>query len=478
MSDKAKILATRQSPKIKDKLPVWNMIYDAYTGGKAFIKSENLFQYRIEDNLRFQKRLDRADYTNHAQQLIDMMVGFVYANTPKRDIDEKYSYITDSIFKGRSLQSLMNMVATNCLKSTVGILIDSPAVSVETEADRVENGMNPYAVYYAPSQICDFEVDDSGELIWIILDNSYVDKSDPAAEPTTKNIRRLWTRDFFQDIETLKEDNKEVYILSEEFPHGLEKIPFAFVNCRDNDSDLICDSPFEDVVIKSRLVFNIASWASEVLASSSFQLIFFPYENQQDLEAITATFNPASGGIGDLPVVPFKALSQSPFFAGPDIDIDKFINMINHLSEEILSKFGIKKDSKGSWESGVAKSIDFEKTEAFLKALSLQLQECERKIVELCGLYEGKEIKAKIDYHFTYEKADIDKQLNRLAMAFTIPSQNVQKKAYKEMAKLTFPESEGDEIDFLVSDINSGQPDLKSGNQSEDFKKGKPDETI
>lgn len=478
MTDKAKILATRQSGKIKDKLPIWNMIYDAYAGGKAFIKAENLFQYRIEDNLRFQKRLDRADYTNHAQQLIDMMIGFVYANTPKRDIEEKYSYITDSIFKGRSLQSLMNMVATNCLKSTVGILVDAPAVSVATEADRVENGMNPYVVYYTPSQICDFEVDDSGELIWIILDNSYMDKSDPTVAPEIKNIRRLWTRDFFQDIETVKENNKETYVLSEEIPHGLPEIPFIFVNCRDNDSDLICDSPFEDVVIKSRLVFNIASWASEVLASSSFQIIFFPYETQADIEAITATFNPASGGMGDLPVVPFKTGAQPPFFAGPDIDIDKFISMINHLSEEILSKFGIKKDSKGSWESGVAKSIDFEKTEAFLKALSLQLQECERKIVELCGMYENKEIDAKIDYHFTYEKADIDKQLNRLAMAFTIPSQNVQNKAYKEMVKLTFPEAEGDEIDDLVSDINTGLPDLKTGDQSTDLKKDFNNESI
>ncbi|PKL17881.1 MAG: hypothetical protein CVV49_08875 [Spirochaetae bacterium HGW-Spirochaetae-5] len=473
MTDKAKLLATRQSDKIKDKLPIWNMIYNAYTGGKAFITKDNLFQYRIEDNYRFQKRLDRADYTNHTQQLIDMMVGFVYSNTPKRDIEEKYSYITDTIYKGKTLQSLMNMVATNCLKSTVGILIDAPADTPETEAERMQSGMNPYAVYYAPSQIRDFEVDDNGELLWIILDNSYMDKTDPAADPEMKDIKRLWTRSFYQDVETVKKGDKETYILGEEIPNTLETIPFIFVNCRDNDSDLICDSPFEDIVIKSRLVFNIASWASEVLASSSFQLIFFPYDSQQDLEAITATFDPASGGMADLPVVPFKATSQAPFFAGPDIDMDKFINMINHLSEEILSKFGMKKESKGSWESGVAKSIDFEKTEAFLKSLSLQLQECERKIVEYCGLYENKEINAKIDYHFTYEKADIDKQLNRLAMAFTIPSQNTQRKAYKEMVKLTFPDAEGDEIDLLVSDINSGNPDLKTGNQSEDFKQEK-----
>jgi hypothetical protein len=470
MTDKAKLLATRKSDKIKNKLDVWNMIYDAYTGGKAFINKNNLFQYRVEDNLRFEKRLQRADYTNHTQQLIDMMVGFVYANTPKREIEDSCSYILDSIYKGKSLQSLMNMVATNCLKSTVGILVDSPETTPETEADRIANGLNPYVVYYTPSQICDFEVDDNGELLWIVLDNSYLDKTDPFEPEKTKNIKRLWTKVFYQDVEIIKADSKETYILGEEIPHMLEKIPFTFVNCRDNDSDLICDSPFEDVVLKSRLVFNIASWASEVLASSSFQILLFPYDTQSDLDAIATTFDPQSGGIADLPVVPFKSSTQRPSFEGPDIDIDKFINMINHLSDEILSKFGMKKESKGSWESGVAKSIDFEKTEAFLKTLSLQLQECEKKIVEFCAMYEQKEIDATIEYHFTYEKADIDKQLNRLATAFTIPSADVREKAYKEMIKLTFPETDGKELDDLVKSIESGQPDLKTGNQSTDFK--------
>lgn len=476
MKEKAELIATRQSEKIKDKLPVWKVIYNAYTGGKAFITKDNLFQYRVEDNLRFQKRLERADYTNHTQMLIDMLIGFVYANPPKREIDEKYAYIKDSIYKGRSLQSLMNMVATNCLKSTVGILVDSPAVSVETEAERQENNLHPYVVYYAPEQICDFEVDDNGELLWIIFDNSYIDKTDPSIEAQKKNIRRLWTKTYYQDVEIVTKDGKDTYVLGEENLHELDKIPFAFVNCRDNDSDYICDSPFEDIVLKSRLIFNIASWASEVLASSSFQILLFPYETQADLDAITTTFDPQSGGIADLPVVPFKATTQRPSFEGPDIDIDKFINMMNHLSEEILAKFGLKKESKGSWESGVAKSIDFEKTEAFLKSLSLQLQECERKIVEFCGMYEQAEIKHEIEYQFTYEKADIDKQLERLLNAFTIPSMDVQEKAYRETIKLTFPDEDAAEIDRLVKSINSGKPDPKPGTQSTDFKKDAIDE--
>lgn len=469
--EKAKLLATRQSEKIKEKLPVWKLIYNAYKGGSAFINKENLFQYRIEDNTRYDKRLERADYTNHIQQLVDLMVGFVYSKPVRRDLDEKYSYITNSIFKGKDIQILMNMVASNCLKSTVGLLVDSPKLEAMTEADRIANNINPYVVYYNPEQICDFETDDDGRLIWILLDNSYLDKTDPYSEPKYKTIRRLWTTEYYQDIETIKNDEAVEYILSEEIEHKLPEIPFIFVNCRDNDADMICDSPFEDIVYKSRTVFNMNSWASEVLASSSFQVLMFPYESAEDIAAIEATFSPASGGISDLPVIPFKATTQKPSFEGPDIDIEKFVMMINHLTDEILFKFGFKRETKGSWESGVAKSIDFEKTEAFLKSLSLQLQYAERRIVELCGMYEQDDIDCRINYSFSYEKADIDKELLRLANAFTVPSVTTRNKAYKEIVSAIFPDIENDELAKIAGEIEkNGMSAPKSDNQSTDLK--------
>lgn len=452
----AKVLATRQHEEIKNKLPIWNLIYNAYKGGDSFITQENLFQYRIEDNVRFKQRLKRADYTNHTATLIDMIVGFIYSNSVKREIPEKYSYIEDSIYRGKSIQSFMNMVATSCLKSTAGILVDSPKFEISTEAERIENGINPYVVFYHPSKICDFEEDDKGNLDWIILDNSHLDKTDPKAIPEQKNIKRLWTKKYYQDIETIKGNgNKKEFILHEEIPHNLGEIPFIFVNSRDIDGNNITDSPFEDIVLKSRTIFNINSWATEVLASSSFQLLLFPYENQNDLDNIAATFDPSSGGIGDLPVVPFKALSQRPSFEAPDIDLNKFIDMVNHLSSEILSKFGMKPEEKGSWESGVAKSISYHKTEAILRSISIQLENAEKEIIRLCGLYEGTEIPAEIEYSLQYEKNDIEKELNRLEKLFKIPSQNIKDKVTKEMIKLNFPDMEEKELANLLSDAKT-----------------------
>lgn len=454
----AELLATRRSEQLKAKDNIWKLIRRAYKGGDDWIGKDTLVQYRIEDDVRYNQRLARADYTNHTQQLIDMIVGFVYQNPVKRNITG-YDYILSDIYKGKSMQSLMNMVATNCLKGTIGVLVDSPSVEVSTQAERVDNGVNPYVVVYTPDMICDFELSDKGTIEWVLLDNSYTDKIDPLTPPTKVIMRRLWTKTYYRDIETIP-GQRNKYKLYEEVAHNLGEVPFILVNSRDVDGDFICDSPFEDIVLKSRTVFNISSWATEVLASSSFQLLLFPYDNQQDLDNIAATFDPATGGIGDLPVVPFKATSQRPSFEAPDISIDKFILMINHISSEILAKFGMKIEEKGSWESGVAKSIDFAKTEAFLRSISIQLEDCERKIVYYCGLWENKDITAEIDYSMTYEKGDIERQLLRLEKLFNIPSDKVKKAAYSEAIRLTFPDVTEKTISELTADISATPPSM------------------
>jgi len=460
MSDTiAKLLYERRSDKLKDKDNIWKLVYESYQGGPDYINGSNLFQYHIEDNLRYKLRLKRADYTNHTQQLIDMLRGFIYAKPVKRYIDEtKYQYIHNDISKGKSMQSFISMIATNFLKSTVGILVDSPQIPEGmSEAERRELNLNPYAVYYSPFHICDYEYDDRGELLWVILDNSYIDKTDPEKPAEKKNVKRLWTREYYRDIYKENDGNgNSVYRADDPTNHDLNVVPFIFANCRDTDDDYICDSPFEDIALKSRTVFNINSWCDETLAGSAFNVLFYPYETMADIDKISELFG--SGGIADISVYPFNGKFSAPVFGGPKLEgIDKYISKMNHTTAEILGKFGIKQDPKGFWESGVAKEIDFEKTEAFLRDCSEQLQSIEERIVGLCGLWEGAKIDAEISYPFEYSREDIEKELSRLNEAFTIPSKKVQEKAYSEKIKLLFPGVDPGELEELVQDIQETQ---------------------
>ena len=454
--NQAEIIATRRHERLQRKHDIFKLIHQSYQGGTDYINTNNLFQYTIEDNFKYSLRLKRASYNNHTQQLINMMHGFIHTTPVKREINSSYQYVLDSIFKGKPLQSLMDVVCINSFKNVCGVLVDSPANLAEnlTRADRINNKINPYAVFYNYDKILDFELDDKGELNWITLDNSYTDKSDPLSPGQLKVVIRLWTKDYYADIQAVKVKDKVKYTASEEVLHKLGKVPFIFCNAKDSDNDNISDSMFEDIAIKSRKIFNVTSWMDEALVSSSFKLLFMPYENQEDVDAITKIFNPADGGMSDVPVIPFKATSQKPTFDGPGItdNVDNYIKAINLEAEGILNFFGLKSESKGSWESGVAKSIDFSKTEAILKATSQQMQQIEKQIIDLCSLYEGSNIDYKIEYSFSYEKSDLDKELTRLQSAFIIPSQTVQKKAYIESAKLIFNELTPEEIKQIEAD--------------------------
>lgn len=448
--EQAKLIATRRNKRLEEKRDIFRLIRQSYQGGTDYINKDNLFKFYIEDNLRFEHRLKRSSYTNHTQMLADMLQGFIYTNQVNREVDEQYSYIFDSIYKNKSLDAFMKMVCINSFLGTCGILIDNYSDIPEnlTVADRAQSNYHPYAVFYDYERILDFELDDRGQLNWITLDNSYIDKSDPLKPETKKVITRLWTKDSFVDIETVQKDNVTTYIASDVFENELVIVPFIFVNAKDTDNDNIADSIFEDIAIKSRKIFNVTTWLDEALIGNCFRVLFMPYEDAEDIKGINELFNPAAGGIADIPAIPFKAGQGQPFFDGPGAseNVDCYLQSINFENESILNKFGFKQESKGSWESGVAKSIDFSKTEAILSATAKQMEEIELAIVMLCSLYEGKEIDATITYPRSFEKGDIDKEFDRISKAFTIPSPILQQKAKVRSAKILFPNLTPEEL--------------------------------
>ena len=474
MSETAKLIFTRQHPLLADKAGVWRLIDQAYKGGISFINSDNLYRYMIEDSVRYDQRLKRADYQNHTAMLIDMLAGFLYAKPVKRDIDKEYSYIIERIYRGKSMQNLMSLLSVATLKYTCGILVDSPDIDTTgmSKADRTAGRIDPYVIFYPPFRICDYEMDESGELEWITLDNTSIDKSDPLTAPAERKVKRLWTKEYYHDVEEKVVDGEKVYnfVTPEPIYHNLGRIPFTFVNARDCDIDGINDSIFEDIAIKSRKIFNISSWLDESLMASAFKILFMPYETKEDTEAIIALFAPNTAGIADVPAVPFRTGSQRPFFDGPAISdkIDNYLKAINQANEEILNKFGLRAESRGSWESGVAKSIDFSKTEAILRATSLQLQATEQKIVEFCGLWEDREIKATIEYPTGYEKDDLDKEVTRLIQVISIGSDTLKRKAARHIAIINFPDSTPEELKAIEDEV------VANRTAAEDLLSGKP----
>lgn len=448
------IIMSRIHPAISDKLPIWNLIADSYVGGDKYLRRNHLFRYVRETELEYRARLKRSVYFNHVQPLADILSGMLFNEPVLRDV-QGFEYLLDRAHKNKSLDAFMMNVSIYSLLYTCGILVDAPddAQEYATLADRQAAGKNPYCVFYHPFQICDFAFDDEGCLEWILLDNSYTDSCDPYSDAKKISTRRLWTEEFYQDFYANGDDKNREYSCDEPVMHGLGKVPFIFVNWKDVNDDYIADSPFEDIALLDRHIYNLLSYLDEMLASGTFKTLFFPLSPGEGVPE-----DLKKNGIGNLTVTPYDgSLSNKPFFDGPNLtEINPFIQAMQIYEKQILSKVGLDKDTEKSFaQSGIAKSLEYKKAESLLKLGAIQMENTEKEIFRLCALWEGKQFTGDITYSKTFSSDDIDAASKRLLAMFSeMPYQTVKNASAKELVNKLLPDLTEPEKQQIIAEID------------------------
>lgn len=450
MESELNIIAERQHPDIQRKLSMWRLINVSYIGGEEYLKSNNLFQYQRENTRSYAARRKRTVYYNYTQPIADMLSGFLFTQPPSRDYNGA-DYLIEKASKTSSLNAFMQKVSVQSHLYTCGVLVDSPRYNQDeypTLQARKESGLNPYCILYRPWEIRDFDVDENNNLNWVILDNTRYDSTSPYDKREVKRIFTLWERDTVTEFNIGEADQKsssvktKVTILNK-YEHGLGKVPFKFVNWRDVDENNIAESPFEDVALISRAIFNVYSWVDESLAAGTFRTLFFPIQKKDDIpEGIQKE------GFGHLPVFPFPGGVGQPFFGGVDIsNIDYYVQAIGEHLKHILNKFGMNPESDKLYvQSGRAKSVEFEKCEAILRHGAENMAKLEQSIFEFAGLWEQQEITGTSVYTQEYQQEDVGKETERLTAILALPYQRLK----KEVAKLIVRKNLATNLDAQV----------------------------
>ena len=334
-NDIANLIKNRRHGTISKKLDIWKLIKDSYAGGSEYKNGNYLIRYPRENIYQYEARKERAVYFNHVAPLVDLLTGFIIQKPVTRDYPEKINYFIEQASKGKSLDTFMQRIITNGMLYTCGILIDCEkfdAEQVKTQAQRKELNLYPYGVLYYGWEIRDYETDNNNELEWILLDNSYEDKSDPYKQAQQITLYRLWTKKYYQDFEYKLENNKSVINISEPIEHKLGVIPFIFVNFRDIDDDYISEGIFEDISVIDKSFYNLYSCMDELLVSGSFKTLFYPIGSPQDIPA-----EMISSGVGELPVVTYKGDYSAPNYSGPGIgETTGFIEALKFLIKEMF----------------------------------------------------------------------------------------------------------------------------------------------
>lgn len=438
----SEIIFTRRHPELEKREKIHRLIADAYTGGSKFLQQDYLFRHPKETEYEYRFRKIRATYFNYVQPLVDILTGLMYTEPPKREIPDAVSYLLSSASHGKSLQQFMMRACSQSLLYTCGILVDSPRFDVEevrTRRDRIERNLNPYLCFYQPMQIRDFYCED-GALQWIILDNSEREADNPFMPAKTKRCYRLWTREYYQDFE-MQEDSTTP---GESAPveHGLGEVPFIFLSWKDTDpSTMLAETPFEDIAIHSRSIYNYMSLMDEMLSSGTFRTLFYPVVGSQDVPKSLE-----EKGIGSLMAIPFDgSASQKPFYDGAGLeDVASFLSVIDLYSKQILSKVGLDKDNEKNFaQSGVAKSLEYRKAHALLSIGAESMQRAEIEIVRLTALWESTQIDPdaiKISYPDNFDPDAVARRAAEMQALFTaMPYPKVRALAAGEIVNASFP---------------------------------------
>lgn len=456
--NKYTIIFTRRHPEITKKDDIWQLIYDSYYGGTNYKDGDYLYKHSKESENSYTIRKKRAVYFNQIQPLADLLAGFLFIQPPSRkNVDSAMWLLSDATSQGKNLDEFMKTVATHSILFTCGVLVDSPSFDpevIKTEKDRVIQGLSPYCTLYMPFNIRDFYFNPSGVLEWVILDDSVYDNSDYLVEGVNRKIYKLWTREFFQEFELLAEStNGENIKIGDQIPHNLGEVPFRFINWKDDNSDFIAESVFEDPAMISRLIYNKLSEMDEMIASGSFRVLMYPTKDGKLPASLVA------GGIGSLSAIPFDGnMGKSPFFDGAKLDdVAPFLKAMEFYISEILKKIGLDTDeTKDYVKSGLAKKIDFQKVRTLLTSGSVALAELEKWIFSMASKWQGTESKAEIHYTTRYADEDIQVKADLLSQLLVHPFKKLRQSVTSLLVKLLLTgELPQEELDAIYQEIET-----------------------
>ena len=479
-------ITSQRHETYNQKSKIWQQVSDSYAGGKTYQDGDYLHKFFRENSDSYKDRQKRALYFNNTQPLSDMLVGFLI---PKDGITRnkfKNQEVIDSIGRISGLDDFMYRVATNSGLYTTGVLVDSPDFRIEdviTEQDRIDKGLNPYTVLYEPWKILNFYFDANDILSWVLLDNSFIDRSNPYATEQKITKYTLWTREIIQHLwkkgsaETsdaeftglltngiggtspsnpgktheIKKDANSEWFVSEPFPHGQPEIPFIFVNWYDKNNTKYADTVFEDIAFFDQGIYNYMSLMDELITAGTFKFLFFPGTIPDEIK---------DSGFSNLAAIPYDPLDGGkPFFDGPKLDdINPFLNSIEFLLTGILRKLGLNTDQEKDYvQSGQAKFFDFKKTNALLQSASNNLEKTEKLIFKYYGSWIGKpDEDVEIKYPKDFLGVEQAEELNRMYQTIASPFDMMQQQAWKRIAEINFGgKIKKSEMNAIIKDIET-----------------------
>jgi len=392
----------RRHPFYASLMPHWSFLEATYDGGRDWFE-ENLFKFHKEGKGEFEDRRKRAYRPNHTREVVDLVNKYIFKATVARnsaDAPESVKkFWRTATMQRREIEDFMQLVSKkSSIYGKVWCVVDSIApsdIAVPSVADVKAADGRVYAYLVKPQHVLDMAFDYSGDLDWIMLQETYRDAELFSGSGAVEARYRLWTRDFWVLFGEYKgKDGKKKYRVIDLGEHKVGAVPVFACDHVVSEEQYWTNGLIDDVAYMDRAIANYLSNIDAIVQDQTFSQLVIPAQailpgdegDEKLLEMGTKRMFTYDAQAGVAP----QFISPDPRQAG------LIMSIISKIGADIYQTVGMsgertKQDNATGIDnsSGVAKAYDFERMNALLAAKANSLEYVENRLVALVRLYNG-----------------------------------------------------------------------------------------
>lgn len=511
----AKILLKTHS-RYEEFLPKWELFLDCYQG----VGMSRRLKKHIRESIESLKvRKERMYYLNYCEPVIDLYIHYIFSKPairkvdkstegisnysksrqPRSEIHAKANIIEDSGVthdasdqvkgdwdnwlknvdrKGNDIDRFMSHAGRFALAlGHSHILVDMPSApgeeEIETEQQRMDQGINPYTSFYYPQDMTNFAIDEFGELLWCRMREKEPPQPDPFKAPdTSKNIAVHFADSMSAALKNLVGDKKAIYlktwtrtnwilhkISSDEGAvvigtgqHPCKKVPIVTLyNNKFARFDFYGRSLIFDIALINVAILNWSSLIDEEIYQKCLNILCIGrQQGSMDTDIIFGSNNT------------LEYEGSAPFFLAPATDPGAFIQgQIDRMRDEIfrLAKLGGGLGLEtSSTRSGVAHAFEFNETNRTVAEKADEMEIAENNIHKFYHAWLGKKWTGLVDYPDSFSVESMDTEIQLAASAKqTVMSPTFHKEMDKKVVKKVLHNVPEDILNKIMKEIE-GMP--------------------
>jgi hypothetical protein len=381
---------------------------------ESVVLSSYIYPHAREPLAEYRQRAARADHYPIFRNIADIYVSATLRTEPSRDVagatpDPTWDTYWDDVDRqGTNIgtfiaQALtLSLVFRHVFAVTDRPRVDTPAPS---RAAQLARGERAYSYLVSPLDVPDWEVDETGALVWLQIREDEPQPHEPGfATKAIRNQYRIWYRDRW---ELWRRPKGGAWGIIDQDKHGVGEVPVAILQARRGPTrELGGDGMLTGLVRNDRSIFNRMSLLDEILYKQAFAHLFLPTDDAG---------LPGPVDVGPGVAIGYNSANGQPMMLSPDAAlITAIVSLISGQMQAVRENHGVgrgKAEYSKEERSAEALQVESRNENNRVAMLAASCEEFDRALHRHVAAWEGRADAPRAEYSRDVSLRSVSRQL-------------------------------------------------------------------